>query len=300
MHGKPDPKLIIIAGPTAVGKTGVAVRLAKDLGTSIINADSRQVYREMSIGTAKPSEKEQGGVKHYFLGHRSVNDRYDASQYENEVIEFLKGWFQHNHQMIMVGGSGLYIDAVCRGIDELPTIDPSVRKKYRKEYQTGGLEAIRTMLKETDPDYYSVVDLNNPQRIIKALEVYEMTGRPYSSLLTGQPKNRNFRIIMAGLDLPRHELHERINARVDNMMSGGLLEEVRSLLPFRHLNALNTVGYKELFQYLDGNCTLEEAVEKIKAHTRQYARRQLTWFRRYDNIYWFNPNDYDEILDYLK
>lgn len=297
MHEK--PVLVVIAGPTAVGKTAVSVRLAKDLNTSIINADSRQVFREMQIGTAMPDLKEQEGVNHYFLGHRSVVDGYNASQYENEVLGFLNTWFPGNRKIIMVGGSGLYIDAVRSGIDDLPAIDPEVRKKVRKHYEKSGIEEIRKELKEKDPHYFENVDIHNPRRMLKALEVFEMTGKPYSSYLTGQPRERNFRTIMIGLDRPRQELHERINQRVDEMMSRGLVEEARSLVPLRNHNALNTVGYKELFDFFDQKCTLEEAVEKVKAHSRQYARRQLTWFRRYQDIRWFHPSDYSSILRFV-
>jgi len=295
-----QPLLIIITGPTAVGKTSVAIRLARKFNTSIINADSRQVYREMRIGTSMPSEKEQSEITHYFLGHRSVTEEYDASRYEIDVIHLLNDWFLHKRQIIMAGGSGLYIDAVCRGIDDLPSVDPEIRKRIRKEYEESGIEQIRKLLKEKDPEYFAIVDANNPHRMLKALEVYDITGRPYSSFLTGQTKQRNFKTLMIGLDLPRQELHKRINSRVDGMMADGLLNEVKSLLPFRNRNALNTVGYKELFAFLDGHYTFEEAVDKIKAHTRQYARRQLTWFRRYSNIRWFHPSDMDGILDYIR
>lgn len=300
MRENSKPLLIIVTGPTAVGKTRVAADLAKKLGTPVINADSRQVYREMRIGTAMPSEIEFSEVKHYFFGHRSISEGYDASKYEYDVIGFLNNWFARNHQIVMAGGSGLYIDAVCRGIDDLPSVDPEIRRKLKIDYETFGIRTIREMLKSADPEYYGSVDLNNPRRILKALEVFEMTGRTYSSYLTRTAKERNFRSLMIGLDMPRHELHERINQRVDNMIADGLLDEVRSLLPLRHFNALNTVGYKELIEYLDGNYPLDEAIEKIKAHTRQYARRQLTWFRRYPDIQWFHPDETEKIMEYVK
>jgi tRNA dimethylallyltransferase len=300
MQENSKPLLIIVAGPTGVGKTQLAVFLAKELGTSVINADSRQIFRETLIGTARPTVEEQSGVAHFFLGHRSISAGYDASKYESEVVKFLDDWFKSHNNIIMAGGSGLYIDAVCKGIDDLPSIDQVIRQKIRKEYEDYGIELLRGKLKETDPDYYRIADLKNPHRIMKALEIYEMTGRSYSSFRTGTTKRRFFNYIMIGLDLPRHELHERINKRVDDMMKAGLLTEVESLIPFRHLNALNTVGYKELFAYIDGNSTLNEAIENIKAHTRQYARRQLTWFRRYPGIRWFHPGETGNIIKYIK
>ncbi|HEX2395978.1 MAG TPA: tRNA (adenosine(37)-N6)-dimethylallyltransferase MiaA [Bacteroidales bacterium] len=300
MREKSKPLLIIVAGPTAVGKTRVAVDLAKELGTPVINADSRQIYREMRIGTAMPSADEFSEVTHCFFGHRSISEEYDASRYENEVIYFLNDWFARNHQIVMAGGSGLYIDAVFRGIDDLPSIDPEIRRKLKSDYETSGIRVIREKLKSVDPEYYNMVDVHNPRRILKALEVYEMTGRSYSSYLTRTAKERNFRSLMIGLDMPRHELHTRINERVDKMIADGLLDEVRSLLPYRHLNALNTVGYKEMIDFIDGNCSFEEAVENIKAHTRQYARRQVTWFRRYPNIRWFHPAETVKIMEYIK
>jgi len=291
--------LIIIAGPTGVGKTATAIRLARELNTSIINADSRQVFREMVIGTAMPTTREQSEIKHYFLGHRSIHQDYDASRFENEVIDFLNEWFISQRQIIIVGGSGLYIDAVCRGIDDLPSVNPEIRRKIKNELETSGLAGIRERLKSVDPAYYGTVDINNPRRMMKALEVYDTTGRPLSSFLKGTMKKRNFNAIMIGLDIPRKELHERINNRVDAMMSAGLLDEVRGLYTTKRLNALNTVGYKELFGYIEGRYSLEEATANIKAHTRQYARRQLTWFRRYSIIRWFHPDDITSILEFI-
>jgi tRNA dimethylallyltransferase len=293
-------RLIIIAGPTGVGKTSAAIELAKLLKTEIINADSRQVYKEMIIGTAVPTAKELGEVKHHFVSHRSIHEKYNASQFEQDVIAFLDNWFTDHDWIIMAGGSGMYIDAVCYGIDDLPDIDPLIRKKIHQNFAEIGLEGIRLKLKEVDPLYYQKVDLNNPQRIMKALEVSEMTGRSYSSFLTGQPKARKFEIVKIGLDLPRNELHDRINTRVDQMILSGLLQEAESLYPFRRLNALNTVGYKELFAYLENQSTLVEAIEKIKGHSRQYARRQLTWFRRDPTLHWFQPSSLPEIFAYLQ
>ncbi|HLO57538.1 MAG TPA: tRNA (adenosine(37)-N6)-dimethylallyltransferase MiaA [Bacteroidales bacterium] len=293
-------RLIVIAGPTAVGKTAVAVHLARDLQTDIVNADSRQVFREMSIGTAAPTDNEKSLATHHFAGHRSIHEPYNASMFEQEVIGFLDEWFKDHDTIIVTGGSGLYINAVLYGIDDLPNISHEIRNTVHSDFRKYGLQGIQAMLKETDPEYYERVDLNNPQRIMKALEVYLMTGRTYSSFLTGAARKRNFQVTGIALDLPRGELHEKINSRVDAMIENGLLDEARSLYPFRDLNALNTVGYKELFAHLDGHMSLSDAVTKIKDHTRQYARRQLTWFRR-DPVYkWFHPGDYKGIIELLK
>ena len=291
--------LIVISGPTAVGKTALAISMAKQLHTEIINADSRQVFHEMVIGTAAPSAGEMAEVKHHFVGHRSIHDGYDASRFEKDTIAFLDNWFENHNIMVMAGGSGMYIDAVCRGIDDLPSVDAGVRRKVHGEYAASGLKGIQLKLKQVDPDYYAKVDLNNPQRIMKALEITEIAGRPYSSLLTGQSKLRNFTVLKIGLDIPRQTLHERINRRVDQMMENGLIEEVTHLYANRHLNALNTVGYKELFDYMEGKDTLGGAVEKIKGHTRQYARRQLTWFRRDSQIHWFHPDQFNAIMNFI-
>jgi tRNA dimethylallyltransferase len=292
--------LIIIAGPTAVGKTAVAINIARALQTEIINADSRQVYKEMVIGTAAPTAEEKTLVKHHFTGHRSIYEPYNASMFEQDAIAFLESWFKHHDVMVMAGGSGLYMDAVCRGIDDLPTVDPAIRTEIHQIFRNEGLEGIRTRLSKADPEYYDRVDLNNPQRIMKALEIYEMTGKPYTSLLTGQSKTRIFQTLKIGLNIPRNELHNRINNRVDLMMELGLLEEARNLHPYAHLNALNTVGYKELFGYFDGMMPLEKAVEKIKDHTRQYARRQITWFGRDKELTWFHPEETHKALAYIK
>jgi tRNA dimethylallyltransferase len=291
--------LIILVGPTAIGKTDLAVRLAKLFSTKIINADSRQIYREMNIGTAVPSEEQQVAVKHFFINHKSIHDYYNASRFEIEAIELLNRLFINLDTIVMTGGSGMYIDAVCNGIDDIPTVDPVIRDEINHEYKAHGLEHIRSALLEVDPDYYKKVDLNNPKRIMKALEIAKMTGRSYSSFLTGKLKPRNFSPLKIGLDLPRNELHDRINTRVDSMISQGLLQEAESLYPFRQLNALNTVGYKELFDYYEGKCSLAESIESIKGHTRQYARRQLTWFRKDKDIQWFRPDEIDSVIRYI-
>lgn len=291
--------LIIVAGPTAVGKTDQAIRLAEYFSTEIISADSRQIYRETVIGTAIPSPAQLARVKHHFIGHKSIHDYYNASHFEMEAISLLDKMFVNHDVVVMAGGSGLYIDAVCQGIDDIPTVDPVIRERLRKEYQSVGLEGIRSRLQEVDPAYYQKVDLQNPNRILKALEISEMTGLPYSSFLTGKGKRRNFFPLKIGLDMPRKELHDRINTRVEDMMARGLLQETKDLYQFRKINALNTVGYKEMFDYLEGKYSLKEAVELIKGHTRQYARRQLTWFRKYEDIQWFLPGDMENLIKYL-
>jgi tRNA dimethylallyltransferase len=291
--------LVIIAGPTAVGKTSLAISLARLFNAEIINADSRQVFREMRIGTAVPSDEQLNAIHHHCIIHRSIHEPYNASMFESGVIDLLTGLFENNNIVIMTGGSGLYIDAVCRGIDDIPHVDHETRERLRGELGSLGLSVMQERLKKVDPDYYSRVDLNNSKRIMKALEISEMTGRPYSSFLTGKAKTRNFRAIKIGLDIPREELHNRINGRVDQMMKEGLLAEAKRLYPFRYLNALNTVGYREIFDYLDSKYSLEEAVDRIKAHSRQYARRQLTWFRKDTEIRWFHPSEEKLIREYL-
>jgi tRNA dimethylallyltransferase len=291
--------LVVIAGPTAVGKSHTAVELAKYLQTEIISCDSRQIYRELSIGTAVPDISELAGIRHHFLQNKSIHQYYNASMFENEVLELLDELFRNKNIVIMAGGSGLYIDAVCKGIDDLPSVDDEIRQKLKNQYQNEGLESLRTMLKKLDPEYYKTVDLRNIKRILKALEVTLMTGKAYSSLLTGTAKERPFEIIKIGLDIRRELLYERIDSRVDQMMMHGLTNEAKRYFEFRHLNALNTVGYKEIFMYLEGTITLEEAVDLIKRNTRKYARRQLTWFRRYDDIKWFDPSETTEIIKYI-
>lgn len=291
--------LIIIAGPTAVGKTDFAIHLARHFGTEIINADSRQIFREMVIGTAVPSADQLEAVKHHLIGHKSIHDHYNASFFETEAITLLDHLFAQFNAVIMTGGSGMYIDAVCRGIDDIPTVSQQVRNQLHTDYLRVGLAGIQTRLRELDPAYYQIVDRSNPKRIIKALEIAEMTGKPYSSFLTGKAKQRNFSTIKIGLNIPRQDLYSRINNRVDGMMEHGLLQEAEGLRNFRHLNALNTVGYKELFRFLDGFSSLVEAVDQIKAHTRQYARRQITWFRKDKELRWFQPDEKNLILEYL-
>jgi len=291
-----DPLLIVIAGPTAVGKTAISIRLAQHLNTEILSADSRQFYRELKIGVAAPSETELNTTPHHFIGNLSIHDYYNVSRYETDALALLKHLFITKKQLLMVGGSGLYINAVCHGIDELPDPDPALRK----ELQNNGIEALRSQLKLLDPEYYTIVDLANPTRLIRAIEVCLQTGRPYSALRNNKPKLRDFNILKIGLQRERNELNEIIGRRVDQMLEQGLLEEARSLYPLRRLNALNTVGYKELFEYFDGNISLEQAITDIKTNTRRYAKRQMTWFRRDKEIHWFHPNDTDKILEIIQ
>jgi tRNA dimethylallyltransferase len=291
--------LVIIVGPTAVGKTPVAIALAKHFSIEILNADSRQVYREMKIGTNVPSQKQLATVKHHFIGHRSVQEYYNASIFEFEVLELLDKLFSHYDMVLMTGGSGMYVNAVCNSIDDFPTIDPAIRTKLSASFQQHGIQWLRQQVKEVDPVFYSQVDTCNPKRLLKALEIVTMTGQPYSSFLTRQKKEREFGIMLIGLTIEREILYDNINHRVDDMIREGLVEEVKGLIPFRELNALNTVGYKELFDYFDGKITLGEAIGLIKQHTRNYARRQLTWFRRNKEIQWFRPEKENTIIDYI-
>lgn len=292
--------LVVIVGPTAVGKTALAIELAGEFCTVIISADSRQFYREMRIGTARPETEETGGIKHYFSGHLGIEGYYNASMFEEAVMKLLPELFKNHGHVILAGGSGLYVNAVIHGIDDLPGVDPLVRRELAIKFEKEGIRGLRDMLEQLDPDYYARVDLNNPKRILKGLEVSIMTGRPYSGFLTHRCKERDFQTVLIGLDRPRKELYQRINRRVDQMMAQGLLEEARGLYPLRHLNALNTVGYQELFCHFEGKISLEEAVEQIKSHTRQYARKQLTWFRKNPGFRWFHPDEKQNIIDYIQ
>jgi tRNA dimethylallyltransferase len=292
--------LIIILGPTASGKTAAGIQIAKIFHTGIISADSRQFYKELKIGTAVPDKQQLKSVPHHFIQTISVHDYYNVSMYEQEVLEVLEGLFSEKDIVVMVGGSGMYIDVVCHGIDDLPAIDPLIREKYQLKLKNEGIESLRFELKKLDPVYYARADLKNHKRILKALEMTVMTGIPYSSFLTGQKKERPFIMVKIGLNPDRNELYEKINLRVDNMIQNGLIEEAGSLYHIRHHNALNTVGYKEIFDYLDGKITLGQAVSLIKRNTRRYARRQLTWFNRDKSIVWFKPEDIEAMVDFIK
>ncbi|WP_243349113.1 tRNA (adenosine(37)-N6)-dimethylallyltransferase MiaA [Parabacteroides sp. FAFU027] len=291
--------LIVLLGPTGVGKTELSLRIAQRFKAEIISSDSRQLYKEMLIGTAAPTPAQLNRVKHHFVGELALTDYYSAAQFENDVIHFLEDYYQEHDIALMTGGSMMYIDAVCKGIDDLPTIDETLRKEIIRLYETEGLEPIKKQLRELDPVYYNQVDLMNPKRVIHALEICLMTGKPYSSLRTNTKKKRPFNIIKIGLTRDREELYERINMRVDEMMKDGLLREAEKLYPFKGYNSLNTVGYKELFSYIEGELRLEEAIEKIKRNTRVYSRKQMTWFKRDPEIVWFHPEDEIEIEEFI-
>ena len=291
--------LIVLPGPTGVGKTAVAIDLALRLGCEIISCDSRQFYHEMRIGTAAPDEKQLALVRHHFVGFLSVRDYYSISLFERDVLALLPSLFSNCPFAIMTGGSMLYMDAVCRGMDDIPGTDPAVRQKFIEMYRREGIAGLRMALKLLDPDHYAKVDLHNPRRVMRALEISESTGRPYSSFLTSVRRERDFRILKAGLTLGRPELYARIDERVDRMISSGLEDEAASLRMYRELNALNTVGYREMFMYLDGEITKEQAVALIKRNTRRYARRQLTWWNRDREIKWFDAGNSDMIMDWI-
>lgn len=283
--------LLVLTGPTASGKTALAIRWAERLRTEILSADSRQFYREMRIGTAAPTPDELRRVPHHFVQHLSIQDSYNVYRYEQDALALLEKLFQNHENVILCGGSGLYIDALCNGIDLLPDPDPELREKLHRMLCENRVEEFHQMLKEKDPEYYEIVDRNNPVRMVRALEVCIQTGQPYSTLRKQQAKERPFQIIKYAIALPREVLNERINRRVERMMEEGLEAEARQLYPLRHLNALQTVGYRELFDNFDGKCTLEESVEAIKAHTRQYAKRQMTWFKRDSGYRWISPEE---------
>lgn len=291
--------LIVITGPTAVGKTELCIDIAKYYGVPIINADSRQIYRELKIGTATPTEEQLESVKHYFVGSISIDNYYNASMYEQDVLTLLDKQFKHSSIQLLTGGSMMYIDAVCNGIDDIPTIREDIREEMKKRYANEGLEALCEDLRRLDPEHYEIVDKKNYRRVIHALEICYQTGRTYTSFRRQEKKQRPFKIIKIGLNREREELYHRINLRVDQMMTDGLLDEVQSLQSKRTNNALNTVGYKEMFTYLDGAWSLEEAVERIKGNTRRYARKQLTWFKRDEEMRWFHPQQKEDILKYI-
>ncbi|MCL2651580.1 MAG: tRNA (adenosine(37)-N6)-dimethylallyltransferase MiaA [Candidatus Azobacteroides sp.] len=285
------PTLIVLLGPTGVGKTALSLDLAEHLNSPVISADSRQFYQALPLGTAAPTKEEQKRVQHYFVGNLQLTDYYSASQFETDVLRLLDNLFQNHETILMSGGSMMYIDAVCKGIDDIPTVNEKLRADLKELYEKEGIEPIRNQLKLLDPAFYKQVDLQNYKRVIHALEICLMAGKPYSSLRKNKIKQRPFKIIKIGLQRPREELYERINRRVDDMMAQGLLEEARAVYPFRHLNSLNTVGYKELFNYFSGEWTLDFAVEKIKQNTRIYSRKQMTWFKRDPEILWFHPDE---------
>ena len=292
-------KLIVITGPTAVGKTELCMELAQWLNIPIINADSRQMFRELKIGTAAPTDKQLQQVRHYFVGNLSISDYYSASMYEQDVNKLLAELFTTSNYALLTGGSMMYIDAVCNGIDDIPTVDVTTRQLMKQRLAEEGLEALVEELKQLDPEHYEVVDRQNPRRVVHALEICHMTGKTYTSFRKAEKKQHPFQIVKIGLNRDRSELYERINLRVDKMIQNGLVEEARNLTSYRHANALNTLGYKEIFNYFDGIWSLEEAIERIKGNTRRYARKQLTWFKRDATMRWFHPNDVELIKNYI-
>lgn len=292
--------LVVLAGPTAVGKTSCGIEVAAHFGTEIISADSRQIYLETTIGTAVPSPLELARIKHHFIQTISVKESYNASMYEFQVLERLEALFQKHDLVLMVGGSGLYIDAVCQGIDELPQVDPKLRKALQERLRKEGLEVLTRQLQELDPVSYEKVDLLNHMRVLKALEISIQTGKPYSSFLSEPKKERPFHILRIALDMEREVLYQRINSRVDQMMEAGLLEEALKVQHLRGYTAMKTVGYRELFQVLDGKLSLEEGVDLIKRNTRKFARKQLTWFRKEERYQWFEPGDCRELIEWIE
>lgn len=291
------PTAIFLVGPTAIGKTATAIRLAKALNTEIISADSRQFYKEMSIGTAKPTAEEQSQVKHHFIDSIGIESIYSAGAYERDVLEFLNGFFKTRPQIVITGGSGLYLDAIAKGLDDLPS-DPEIRNLLNRQFQSEGIEGFQEELRRLDPEFFEQIDRYNPQRVIRALEVCRCSGKPYSAFRQDGHKSRQFTPLWLGITADRHVLYERINQRVDVMVEQGLIEEVERLLPYRQLNALNTVGYKELFAYFDGELTRDEAISKIKQHTRNFAKRQMTWFKKHTDIRWFDYNQTQDLIAY--
>ena len=294
-----DKTLIVITGPTAVGKTQLCLDIARHFDIPVINADSRQIYKELSIGTAKPTDAEMQGIKHYFVGTLSLHDYYSASLFEQQVLEVLEDLFKTSNYALMSGGSMMYIDAVCDGIDDIPTIDDITRETMKGRLEEEGLVKLCEELQRLDPEYYAIVDRQNPKRVVHALEICTMTGKTYTSFRKREKKQRPFKIVKIGLNRDRDELYHRINARVDQMMQQGLLKEAENVYALREQNALNTVGYKELFNYLEGRWPLEEAVERIKGNTRRYARKQLTWYKKDPNIRWFHPDQKEYIINYI-
>lgn len=291
--------LIVITGPTGVGKTELCLRLADFFNVPIINADSRQIFAEIPIGTAAPTIKQQERTKHYFVGTHKLTDYYSASLYEQDVIQLLDKLFEDSDIAILTGGSMMYIDAVCNGIDDIPTVDENTRETMKHRLATEGLPALVEELKQLDPEHWNIVDRNNPRRVVHALEICHMTGKTYTSFRKNEKKKRPFNTIKIGLTLPREMLYNRINARVIDMINNGFVEEARKVYPLRGLNSLNTVGYKELFDYFDGNISLDDAIFKIQSNTRRYARKQLTWYKKDENMKWFEPNNVEEILKYI-
>jgi tRNA dimethylallyltransferase len=291
-------RLIVLLGATGVGKTDLSIRLAQYLQCPIISSDSRQIYREMTIGTAVPTNEQINAVQHYFIQSRSIFDDYTAGKFELDAIDLINNLFHQHEQLLMVGGSGLYIDAVCRGIDAIPATENWLRQSIIARYENEGIESLRFELKRLDAEIYNQIDIKNPQRVMRALEVCLTSGKPYSELKQNFAKKRNFDILKIGLQLARSELYDKINSRVDKMIEQGLIDEAKQLYAHRNVNALKTVGYKEIFEYLDGKITLDEAVNLIRRNTRRYAKRQMSWFARYADIKWFQPCEFEKIAKF--
>ena len=291
--------LVVVLGPTAVGKTELCLQIAEHLKTPIINADSRQIFAELPIGTAAPTLEQQQRVKHFFVGSHHIQDYYSAAMYEEDVINMLPKLFQVHNQALLKGGSMMYIDAVCKGIDDIPTVDDQTRNLLKTKLEAEGLPSLVEELKRRDPEHWEIVDRNNPRRVVHALEICYMTGKTYTSFRKNTTKKRPFNILKIGLNRAREEMYTNINQRVLNMMENGMEEEARKVYPFKGLNSLNTVGYKELFDYFDGKISKEEAILKIQSNTRRYMRKQLTWFKRDETIKWFNPDNSKEIINYI-
>lgn len=296
---KANKKLIVIVGPTAVGKTGLAIRLAKELGTEIVSADSRQIYSELSIGTSKPSSDELGQVRHHFIGFKSIEEEYDAGQYGRDSLALIHQLFERYDAVILCGGSGLYVKAVCEGFDDMPDVAPEIREKIMTEYKEKGLAWLQQRVKELDPDYFSIVDQKNPHRLGRALELNYATGKPVGELQQKKIHRHPFEIIKVGLELGREELFRRIDLRIDNMIKNGLFEEAKGFHAVKNLNALQTVGYQEIFGFFDRYYDRDEAVRLLKRNSRRYAKRQMTWFKKDKEVTWFNPEQYDEMVKWL-
>jgi len=292
--------LIVLIGPTGVGKTDISIDLAGHFSCEIISADSRQFFREMKIGTAVPSVEQLNKIKHHFIGFLSIEDYYSSSLFERDVLNLLPEVFSKKNIALLTGGSGMYIDAVCEGIDDIPDVDPAIREKYILMYNDGGVEALRVALKLLDPEHYSRVDLKNHKRIMRALEICETSGHPYSSFLKKQKRERDFSIVKIGIERGRDELYSRINSRVDEMIKMGLEDEARQLYGFRRFNSLNSVGYKEFFEFFDGTISREKAIELIKRNSRRYAKRQITWWAKDKDIRWFQADNYRGIIQYVE
>lgn len=292
--------LVVLTGPTGIGKTSIGIKIAQHYNTEIVSSDSRQIFKELTIGTAVPSIDELNEVKHHFIQTHSLQEKYNASRYESEALKLLLELFEKHDILVLVGGSMLYIDAICNGIDRMPDADPEIRNALKEQLETEGLESLRLQLKTLDPNYYKTVDLKNPNRIVHALEICLMTGKPYSSFRLNTKKKRPFSILKIGLNCDRQILHNRINKRVDIMIENGLIEEAKSVYSQKHLNSLNTVGYRELFRWFEGVIDKEKAIELIKRNSRRYARKQLTWFRKDEKMTWFEPQHINQIIEHIE